>query len=147
MRNARNGLIKSSKNIKYLETCSSSVPRAQGASLLVSTLRSTKRVLRVGSCSGSCFNPCRGWWQVPNFSSQCTISLFKRLLDLEILSSLFSLPLHLLKTFINNLPCSILNYILTFKFFSVTKSYYFYNILLLTCNSKNILISETQYIL
>ena len=53
----------------YLKACSSSFPRAQRASRLVSTLSSTQAVLRVCSFSGSCFTPCRGWWQVPDFSS------------------------------------------------------------------------------
>ena len=54
----------------YLKACSVSYPRAQSASLLVSTPSSAQGVLQVSSFSGSCFTPYRGWWQVPNFSSQ-----------------------------------------------------------------------------
>ena len=57
------------KTSNYLKTCSSSFPRAQGAPLLDSTLSSTQGVLQARCCSESCFTPCRGGWQVPNFSS------------------------------------------------------------------------------
>ena len=52
--------------------CYSSFPRAQRASLLVSTLSSTQGVLQFCSCSVSCLTSYRSWWQVPNFSSHTT---------------------------------------------------------------------------
>lgn len=39
-------------------------PRAQRALLLISTLNSSLGVLKISSCSGSWFHPCRGGWQV-----------------------------------------------------------------------------------
>ena len=45
--------------------------RAQGASFLISTLNSFQGVLKVSSCSGTWFNPCRGRWQMPICSWHC----------------------------------------------------------------------------
>ena len=61
MRRCKNWVHKifSWKYLDYLLTYSSSFPRAQSASLLVSTLSSTQGVLLVCSCSGSCFTPCK----------------------------------------------------------------------------------------
>lgn len=64
MRRCKNWVHKISPKIIYLKTYSSSFPRAQSASLLVSTLSSDQGMLGVCSCSGSCFNPYRGRWQV-----------------------------------------------------------------------------------
>ena len=54
------------KTSNSLKTCSASFPRAQRASVLLSTLSSLQGVLRVSSCSGLGFNSCRGGWQCPS---------------------------------------------------------------------------------
>ena len=62
-RDARTGIMKSVPENVYLQTCSTSFPGAQSASL--STLNSPQGVLKVGSCSGTGFTLQRGRWQVP----------------------------------------------------------------------------------
>ena len=69
---ARIGLIKSAPE-NILTIWRPVLPvflRAPGASFLISTLNSFQGVLKVSSCSGTWFNPCRGRWQVPICSWQ-----------------------------------------------------------------------------
>lgn len=73
-------LLKMSNDWK---SCSASSPRAQSASLRIFTPSSFQGALRVGSCSDSGVNPCRGGWQVPTSRSHyvrlssLSLSLFK----------------------------------------------------------------------
>ena len=73
----RIGLIKSSLETNYLKTCSANFPRAQSTSLLTPSW-TLSRMLGVGSCSGSWFNPCGGGWQELVSSSQyfCVFSAY-----------------------------------------------------------------------
>ena len=48
---------------KKIKTCSTNFPGAQSPP--VSTLNFPQGLLKVGSCSSTGFNLCRGGWQIP----------------------------------------------------------------------------------
>ena len=80
----RNGLIKSFENI-YLKACSISFCFCfcffpQSTECLIPDLHPEvlSGVLKVSSCSGSCFNPCRGKLQMPVCSCHHTCKYFSR---------------------------------------------------------------------